>query len=65
MYQNLLALHAVAGRNNDPQFEDHIEQYLEEQVKSIKEFANFVAQLTRIGPSGQGVFIFDKEFEDE
>uniref|UniRef100_A0A7S2W0Q2 Ferritin n=1 Tax=Rhizochromulina marina TaxID=1034831 RepID=A0A7S2W0Q2_9STRA len=64
VYQNLLQLHALAGQNNDPQFQDHIEGYLEEQVKSVKEFANWVAQLNRVGPSGQAVFIFDKEFKE-
>jgi len=62
VYQNLLQLHSVAGQNDDPQFQDHIEGYLKEQVESIKTFANYVAQLTRVGSSGQAVFIFDKEF---
>lgn len=37
--------------------EDH---YLREQVESIKELADYVAQLKLVGP-GLGEYIFDKE----
>jgi len=63
VYQNLLQVHAMAGKNNDPNMEDKIEHYLDEQVESIKSFATRVAQLTRIGKDGTGVFIFDHELE--
>lgn len=42
---------------------DFIEtHYLEEQVKSIKEIADYVAQLKRVG-NDLGVYIFDREFK--
>lgn len=46
-----------------PQCCDFIEtHYLEEQVKSIKEIADYVAQLKRVG-NDLGVYIFDREFK--
>ena len=64
VYQQLLLLHQTAGKENDPNFEDKVEGYLEEQVESIKTFAGYVSQLTRIGSSNSGVYIFDNEFSD-
>ena len=32
VYQNLLQLHALAAKNSDPNMEDKIEHYIEEQV---------------------------------
>lgn len=45
-----------------PQMEDHIDDYLKEQIEAIDEIAKYCAQLTRIGASGIGAFIFDKNF---
>jgi len=62
---NLLKIHAVACANNDPQLCDFLEtHYLEEQVKSIKELADFIVQLKRCG-GGLGEYLFDKELEKE
>jgi len=35
-------------------------EYLEEQVKDIKELSNHITNLRRVGP-GLGEFMFDKE----
>ena len=61
VYQQLLVLHKTAGLQNDPNLEDTVEGYLSEQVDSIKKFADQVSALKRIGVSGVGVFVFDKE----
>ena len=63
VYQQLLLLHQTAGKQNDPNFEDKVEGYLEEQVESIKKIAEYVSQLTRLGTSGSAVYMFDNEFE--
>nr|AAN77903.1 ferritin [Branchiostoma belcheri] len=59
--QALLDLHKVAGSRNDPQMQDFLEgEYLKEQVESIKEIADHVTNLKRVG-SGLGEYIFDHE----
>jgi len=59
--QALLDLHAIATKNNDPQFQDFLEtHYLTEQVDSIKKLADHVTNLRRVGP-GLGEYMFDKE----
>jgi len=59
--QSLLELHAVAARNNDPHMTDFIEEeYLKEQVESIKQISEYITNLKRVGP-GLGEYMFDKE----
>ena len=44
-----------------PQFTDFLEsEFLEEQVKSLKEIGEYVTNLKRVGP-GLGEYMFDKE----
>ncbi|XP_074633272.1 ferritin, higher subunit-like [Acropora palmata] len=58
--QALLDLHNVADTHGDPQTTDFItENFLEEQVESIKQFSDFVTNLKRVGP-GLGEYQFDK-----
>lgn len=58
--EKLLALHAVADRNNDPQMADFIEsEFLAEQVEAIKKISDYVSQLRRVG-KGHGVWHFDQ-----
>ncbi|KAH6805481.1 ferritin 4 [Perilla frutescens var. hirtella] len=58
--EKLLNLHAVATRNNDVQLTDFVEsEYLAEQVESIKQISEYVAQLRRVG-KGHGVWHFDQ-----
>lgn len=61
VYQALLELHAFACQHNDPHLSDYLEgEYLDEQVKSIKEYADYITNLRRVGP-GLGEYVFDKE----
>jgi len=55
----------VSGRNGDPHLADFLEtEYLEEQVKSIKELAGHITNLNRAG-KGLGEFLYDKELAEE
>jgi len=61
VYQALLELHAFATKHNDPHLTNYLEEeFLEEQVKSIKEYADYITNLRRVG-TGLGEYIFDKE----
>ncbi|UYV67091.1 FTH1 [Cordylochernes scorpioides] len=58
--QSLLDLHSLATTHNDAQCCDFIEtEYLEEQVKAIKELGDHVTNLKRVGP-GLGEYLYDK-----
>merc|ERR1711860_83797 len=60
--QSLLDLHKVAGKHTDPQMCDFIEnEYLTEQVESIKQLSDYITRLKRCGVTGLGEYIFDKE----
>ena len=61
--QSLLDLHKLATENDDPHLRDFIEtQYLDEQVKSIKELGDHVTTLRRLGAPGSGraEYLFDE-----
>ena len=59
--QSLLDLHKLASTQGDAQFSDFLEsQFLDEQIESIKMFADYVTNLKRVG-SGLGEYMFDKE----
>ncbi|KAL8591509.1 hypothetical protein ACOMHN_000524 [Nucella lapillus] len=59
--QSLLELHQSASSHSDPQMSDYVEDnFLKEQVESIKEISNYVSNLKRVG-AGLGEFLFDKE----
>ena len=46
---------------SDPHLCDYIEsEFLDEQVKSIKQYADYITNLKRVGP-GLGEYVFDKE----
>lgn len=58
--EKLLNLHHVAEKNHDVQLQDFVEgEYLSEQVESIKQISEYVAQLRRVG-KGHGVWHFDQ-----
>jgi len=62
--KSLLDLHAIASKNNDPHLTKLLEdEYLEEQVESIKKLGDMITRLKRAGTSGLGEFMFDKEHE--
>jgi len=59
--ESLLNLHKVGTNHDDAQFCDFIEsEYLEEQVKAIKEIGDHITNLKRVGP-GLGEYMYDKE----
>jgi len=59
--QSLLDLHKVCSNHDDAQMADFLEsEYLEEQVKAIKEIGDHITQLKRVGP-GLGEYLYDKE----
>jgi len=63
--ESLLRLHAIGSSQNDPQCCDFLEtHYLEEQVRSIKEIADHVTNLKRVG-GDLGVYIFEREFKSD
>jgi ferritin heavy chain len=64
VYQALLEMHAFATKHNDPHLTDYLEgEFLDEQVESIKEYADRVTNLRRVG-TGLGEYIFDKDLGD-
>ena len=61
--EKFLKLHDVADGANDPQLSDWIEgEFLEEQVASIKDIADKITKLKRVG-DGLGVYLFDKDLQ--
>jgi ferritin heavy chain len=59
--QALLDLHKIAGDNGDAHMCDFLEtHYLNEQVEGIKELADHVTNLKRVG-TGLGEYMYDKE----
>jgi len=60
----LLELHGIASARNDVNFCDFLEtEFLQEQVDAIKEIADHVTNLHRVG-EGVGVYIFDKNLHE-
>ncbi|XP_076445005.1 soma ferritin-like [Babylonia areolata] len=58
--QSLLDLHAVADSHKDAQMTDFLEgEFLQEQVKAIKDLGDKITNLKRVGP-GLGEYEFDK-----
>ncbi|KAH0549161.1 soma ferritin-like [Cotesia glomerata] len=61
---SLLELHDLASTHNDANLLDFLEsEYLQEQVDAIKEIADHVTNLERVG-EGLGVFMFDKSLKE-
>ncbi|XP_069468312.1 ferritin heavy chain, oocyte isoform-like [Ambystoma mexicanum] len=60
--QSLLDLHKLSMDMDDPHLSDFLESnYLEEQVKSIKELADYATSLRRMGaPLGIAEYLFDR-----
>ncbi|CAM4637586.1 ferritin heavy chain A-like [Caretta caretta] len=61
--QALLDLHKLATERNDPHLCDFLEsEYLEEQVKTIKQLGDHLTNLKRLGApqNGLGEYLFDK-----
>ena len=59
--ESLLKLHAIASANADAQMCDFLEShYLTEQVEAIKQLADHITNIKRVGP-GLGEYLFDKK----
>uniref|UniRef100_A0A8C5R2Q0 Ferritin n=1 Tax=Leptobrachium leishanense TaxID=445787 RepID=A0A8C5R2Q0_9ANUR len=61
--QALLDLHQLASERNDPQLCDFLEsEYLDEQVKAMKQLGDYITNLKRLGvpQNGMGEYLFDK-----
>lgn len=59
--QSLLDLHAVGDAHKDAQMTDFLEgEFLQEQVKAIKEIGDHITNLKRVG-AGLGEYMFDKD----
>lgn len=63
---SLLRVHDIAQEENDPALCDFIEgEFLRSQNEQIKLAADLVTQLERCGGEGLGLYIFDKQFQEE
>lgn len=63
VYQSLLDLHTIAEEEGDVQLADFVESaLLEEQVESMKVLSDYIRNIQRLGGTGMGEFLFDKEF---
>lgn len=57
---SLLKVHALASKHSDPHLTDFLEgEYLDEQVKAIKQLGDYITNLKRVGP-GLGEYQFEK-----
>lgn len=57
----MLQIHNIASNHKDENFCDFLETYfLQEQVDSIKEIADQVMNLRRVG-DGVGVYMYDRD----
>lgn len=62
-FQFLYKLHKVAEDVEDAQFADFVEDMLAEQATGVKQVADYVSQLRRVG-RGLGVYQFDKDIQE-
>lgn len=63
--QSLLEVHSIASSHNDANMCDFLEtEFLQEQVDAIKEIADHVTNLQRVG-EGLGVYMFDKQLSEK
>tara|TARA_B100001057_G_C22604361_1_gene854064 strand:+ start:217 stop:720 length:504 start_codon:yes stop_codon:yes gene_type:complete len=64
IYDNLLKLHELADKENDPQFCDFLESnFLDEQVEAISKLTKILSVLKRIGNDGHGIWHYVEELE--
>jgi len=61
--KSLLVMHAKASELDDPHLCKFLDdEFLNEQVQSIKQLGDMITRLKRAGPNGLGEYMFDKEF---
>jgi len=58
--QSLLELTKAAEAKGDSHLSDFVDEFLEDQVASIKSIGDTITKLKRVG-DGLGLFLFDKE----
>ena len=64
-FQSLLELHSAAGEEGDAHLCSFVEEnYLDEQVKAIKELSDLLTKMKRAG-DGVGLHIIDKELQEK
>ena len=60
----ILAMHEVADNDKDAQMTDFLEgNFLKEQVDAIKELADMITNVKRVGTEGLGIYLFDKNLK--
>ena len=60
---NLLELHKLADKYNDPHLCDFLEEhFLDEQVESIRKLSDMITNINRVG-DGLGIYLFDKSLQ--
>ena len=60
--QSLLDLHKVADGAGDAQMTDFLEgEYLKEQVEAAKELSDLITKIKRVGATGTGIYLLDKD----
>lgn len=65
IFQSLLEVNGIAAGHNDANMCDFLEnEFLQEQVDAIKEIAEHVTNLKRVG-EGLGVYMFDKHLNEQ
>jgi len=57
----LLKLHQLCIKHQDPHTEKIVKKFIREQVLMIKKLGCHVTNLERVGPTGLGVYMFDKK----
>ncbi|XP_071445545.1 soma ferritin-like [Hetaerina americana] len=62
--ESLLNLHRIATAHGDANFTDFLEtEYLQEQVESIKEIADQLTNIKRVGTTGLGIYLYDQDLQ--
>ncbi|XP_046395656.1 soma ferritin-like [Ischnura elegans] len=62
--ESLLNLHRIATEHGDSNFADFLEtEYLLEQVESIKEIADQLTNIKRVGTQGLGIYMYDQDLQ--
>ena len=61
----ILAMHEISDNDKDPQMSDYLEgNFLNEQVHAIKDLADMITNVKRVGSEGLGIYLFDKQLQN-
>lgn len=64
VYKKLIELHKTAGDTYDVQMQDFIDDFLAHQVEAIKQAADYVSQIKRVG-TPHGLYHFDVQLQEK